>query len=261
MGTKPRKLAALLVAATFLAAAAAQAERLVRGNLEISVLGRIEPFRRPRTRLAPISIVFSGRLQTTDNSTPPQVKGIVIDLNRHGTLQSKGLPVCPPARLQAASSQTALRSCGAALVGKGRFWAHIVLPEQRPYRTEGNLLAFNGREHGHPILLVHVFTSNPFFTSFVIPFQIHKVSKGPYGTELSTELPPALGSWGYVEQIKMTLKRKYRWHGKEHSYFNAACPAPKGFKAITFPFAHASFHFAEARPLAITLSRPCAVAK
>ncbi len=259
MRTKPRKLAALLLAASFLLAASAQAERLVRGNLEISVLGRIEPFRRPRTRPAPISIVFSGRLQTTDNSTPPQVKGIVIDLNRHGLLQSKGLPVCPPSRLEAASSQTALQSCSAALVGKGRFWAHIILPEQRPYRTAGVLLAFNGRERGRPTLIVHVFTSNPFFTSFVIPFAIHRVSKGPYGTELTTDLPPALGSWGYVEQIKMTLRRIYTYRGRKLSYFNAACPAPRGFKTAFFPFAHASFHFAEAEPLAITLSRPCAV--
>lgn len=258
---RPRRLLLVGALALLFAAAAAQAERLVRGNLEISVLGRLEPFRLPRTHPAPISIIFSGHLRSTDGSTPPQVKSLTIDLNRHGLLYSKGLPTCPPAHLEAASSQTALRGCGRALVGKGRFWAHIVLPEQRPYRTEGNLLAFNGRERGRPTLLVHVFTQNPFPTSFVVSFQIHKVSKGPYGTELTTELPAALGSWGYVEQIKMTLKRIYTYRGQRRSYFNAACPAPRGFKTAFFPFAHASFHFAQALPLAITLSRPCAVAR
>jgi hypothetical protein len=259
MRTKARKLAALLLAATILTAASAQAERVVRGNLEIAVLGRLEPFRLPRTKPAPISIIFSGHLLTTDGSTPPQVKAMRIDINRHGLLDSKGLPVCPSARLVAASSQTALRNCGQALIGSGRFWAHIVLPEQRPYRTAGRLLAFNGREAGRPTLIVHVFTSNPFFSSFVIPFQIHRVSKGPYGTELSTDLPPALGSWGYVEQIKMTLRRNYSYRGRKLSYFNAACPAPKGFKTTFFPFARGSFYFADAKPLAITLRRPCAV--
>ncbi len=256
-----KKAAALLVAATIiLTAAAAQAERLVQGNLELSVLGRLEPYRLPRTHPAPISIIIAGHLLATDGKTPPQVKSMTIDLNRHGALDSKGLPVCPPSRLRAASSQTALRGCGGALIGQGRFWAHIVLPDQRPYLTEGRLLAFNGRRHGRPTLLVHVFTSNPFFTSFLITFSIHHISKGPYGTELQTSLPEALGSWGYVEQIKMTLKRKYRYRGREHSYFNAACPAPKGFRTVLFPFARASFNFAAAPPLSITLSRPCAVA-
>ncbi len=248
------------IAAALLLAGAAQAERLQRGNLEISVLGRLEPYRLPRTHPAPISIVVSGRLVTTDGSTPPQLRRLTIDLNRHGALRSSGLPVCRPARLVASSRQTALRGCGAALVGQGRFWAHIVLPDQRPYRTAGRLLAFNGREGGHPILLVHVFTSDPFFTSFVIPFAIHRVSKGPYGTELTTDLPPALGSWGYVEQIKMTLGRIYTYRGRRLSYFNAACPAPRGFRSTSFSFAHASFNFAEAPPLEITLNRPCAVA-
>ncbi len=263
MGKGALRQAALVgvVCALFLLAAAAQAERVVRGNLEIAVLGRLEPYRLPRAKPAPISIVFSGRLLSTDGSTPPQVKRLTIDLNRHGALRSSGLPVCRSARLVASSSQTALRSCGAALVGSGRFWAHIVLPDQRPYRTAGRLLAFNGREGGRPTVLVHVFTSNPFFTSFVVTFRIHKVSKGPYGTELTTDLPPALGSWGYVEQIKMTLRRTYIDRGRKRSYFNAACPALKGFKVALFPFARATFFFAEVAPLSITLTRPCAVAK
>ncbi len=260
MRRRATSAAALLLAATILLATGASAERLVRGNLEISALGRIEPFRLPRTTPAPISIIVAGRLVTTDGSTPPQLKRMTIDVNRHGLLQSKGLGVCPPSRLVASSSQTALKGCRNALVGSGRFWAHIVLPDQRPYLTAGNLLAFNGREHGHPVLLVHVFTSNPFFSSFVVPFAIHKIHEGPYGTELTTSLPPALGSWGYVEQIKMTLKRIYDYKGRTLSYFNAACPAPKGFRGTVFPFAHASFFFSNAEPLEITLNRPCAVA-
>jgi hypothetical protein len=50
----------------------------------------------------------------------------------------------------------------------------------------------------------------------------------PYGTELSASLPQALGDWGYLDRIKLTLRRKYRLHGKELSYFNAACPIAKG---------------------------------
>ena len=48
------------------------------------------------------------------------------------------------------------------MVGSGQFWAQIVLPEQGAYRTRGRLLIFNGRIHGHPALLAHIFTSHPF---------------------------------------------------------------------------------------------------
>jgi hypothetical protein len=107
--------------------------------------------------------------------------------------------------------------------------------------------------------LVHIFTSNPFFTSFVITFSIRHVSKGEYGTELSASLPQALGTWGYLNRIKMTLEKKYRDGPKELSYFNAGCPAGPGFGSTTFPLAKASFYFASGPPLSTTLTRPCKV--
>jgi hypothetical protein len=119
-------------------------------------------------------------------------------------------------------------------------------------------LIFNGRENGHPVLLTHIFTSNPFFSSFVLTFAIKKI-KGLYGTQLSASLPEALGSWGYVDRIKLTLKRKYQYKGKELSYFNSACPAPKGVKRIVFPLAQASFDFAEGLSLTTKVEKACAV--
>lgn len=59
-----------------------------------------------------------------------------------------------------------------------------------------------------------------------VAFSIAKVSDGAYGTRLTASLPQALGSWGYVDRIKLTLKRKYSYRGRQLSYFNAGCPAP-----------------------------------
>ena len=102
------------------------------------------------------------------------------------------------------------------MIGSGQFWAHIILPGQDPYPTHGRLLIFNGRKHGHPVLLAHIFTSNPFATSFVIVFQIRHLAHGTYGTQLSASLPQALGTWGYVDRIKFTLRRKYRYRGSAY---------------------------------------------
>ena len=92
-------------------------------------------------------------------------------------------------------------------------------------------------------MLAHIYTANPFATSFVIPFQIHHLRRGAYGTELGASLPRALGDWGYVDRIKLTLRRKYRYAGKQRSYFNANCPAPAGTFGAVYPIALATFSF------------------
>ncbi|HXR60346.1 MAG TPA: hypothetical protein VN732_03365, partial [Solirubrobacterales bacterium] len=150
---------------------------------------------------------------------------------------------------------------GEALVGSGQFWAHIILPGQEPYPTQGRLLIFNGRRHGDPVLLAQIYTDNPFDSSFLIEFAIRRISRGPYGTELSAAFPEALGEWGYVDRIKLTLKRRYRYLGRELSYFNAACPAPKPAKRASFPLAHVTFSFAASEPIGATETKTCGVAQ
>jgi hypothetical protein len=163
------------------------------------------------------------------------------------------------AQIQPASTERALSSCGDALIGSGQFWAHIVLPDQGAYPSHGRLLIFNGRQKGRPVIFVHIFTANPFFSSFVIPFSISKIQRVAYGTKLSASLPQALGDWGYVDRIKLTLKRKYRWKGKELSYFNAGCPAPGDSKRTVFPLALASFAFGEGLEIGAKVEKACAV--
>jgi len=98
-----------------------------------------------------------------------------------------------------------------------------------------------------------------FFSSFVIPFSIQKTHHGAYGTKLTASLPQALGDWGYVDRIKLTLKRKYTYEGRRLSYFNAGCPAPQGTKRTVFPLALASFGFAEGLSISAKVEKPCAV--
>lgn len=256
-----RKRAALLgiavaaLAATSLAGAAVVQE----GNLRITVLSQILPYKLPRKGTAPIAVFVSGHLSAPKGGIPAQLKRMTVQVNKHGLLQSKGLPTCRLAQIQPASTERALASCGEAVVGSGQFWAHIVLPDQGAYSTHGRLLIFNGRQQGKPALLTHIFTANPFFSSFVIPFAIRKVSKGAYGTELSASLPQALGNWGYVDRIKLTLKRKYTYKGRQLSYFNAGCPAPEGSKRTVFPLALASFDFAKGVSIQAKVEKSCGV--
>ena len=230
-------------------------------GLRITVLSQILPFKLPRTGTAPIAVFVSGHIATPSGAVPPQLQRMTVKVNRHGLLQSKGLPTCAPAKIKAVSTGKALAQCGEALIGSGRFWATIVLPDQRPYPTRGRLLVFNARQRGKSALFAHIYTTKPFASSFVIVFAIAKIAKGRYGTELSASLPQALGSWGFVDRIKLTLKRKYRYQGKELSYFNAGCPAPSGTKFTSFPLALASFEFAEGKEVSLGVNKSCGVAE
>jgi hypothetical protein len=254
-----RRLGWVAIALALLLAAAATAATIQEGGLRISVLSQIKPYKLPRHGTAPIAVFVAGHLQSSTGGIPPQLQRLKIEVNKHGLLQSKGLPACQIPEVQPASTERALANCGDALIGSGQFWANIVLPDQGAYPTQGRLLIFNGRENGHPVILAHIYTTHPFASSFVIPFSIRHVSKGPYGTELKASLPQALGDWGYLDRIKLTLRRKYRYRGKELSYFNAGCPAPGTSKRASFPLAYAEFSFAGRKPMGATVHKTCAV--
>jgi hypothetical protein len=255
-----KRLAAIGAAVAILGCATlASAVTLQQGGLRITVLAQLIPYKLPRDKPASIAVFVAGHLESSKGGIPPQLQELRIEVNRHGLLQSKGLPVCEIPQVQPATTQRALSQCSDALIGSGRFWANIVLPDQGAYRTQGRLLIFNGREGGRPVILTHIFTSHPFNSSFVIPFSIKQISRGPYGTELRASLPEALGSWGYLDRIKLTLKRKYTYKGAHLSYFNAACPAPGKAARTSFALAYAEFRFADQKPMGATVNKTCGV--
>lgn len=222
-------------------------------------MAQIKPRRLPRVGTAPIAVFVSGHIGTADRSLAPQLEAMTIRINRHGQLDDAGLPACPLEKVSSASTGRALRECPGALVGSGRFWASIILPDQRPYATRGRLLVFNGRLRGRPAIFAHIYTTNPFASSFVIPFTIRHIDDRVYGTELHASLPEALGTWGYVNRIKLTLRRMYRYRGRQHSYFNAGCPAPSGTDVTAFRLAEADFAFAGGEEVGLTVTKSCAV--
>jgi hypothetical protein len=249
----------LPAAAASFPAARPLAEILQKGSVRVKVSAELRPRRLPRRGAAPISIAVGGRISTTDGSRPPRLVRMLIELNRRGRLDTRGLPTCPYDRIQPASTSRALAACREALVGRGSFAADISLAGQEPYPAKGRLLLFNGVRRGKPVLYGQIYSARPFATSFVIVFAIKRISRGPYGTALSAQLPRALGSWGTLRSIEMTLKRRYRHRGAPHSYISAGCPAPQGFPGAIFPLARASFSFADGKRLSSSLVGECRV--
>jgi DNA-binding beta-propeller fold protein YncE len=230
-----------------------------KGTLRVSVDGHLSPRRLPRSGVAPIAVSVAGEITTTDESLPPLLKTLRIELNRHGHLDTTGLPTCTYDRIQPASDSRALAACRSALVGQGSFSADITLAGQEPYPTHGRLLLFNGKSHGKPVLYGHIYSPRPFATSFVIVFSVQKLPHGVYGTALNAPLPKAMETWGRLTALRMTLQRTYRYRGERHSYISSGCPAPKGFGLASFPLARAGFAFAGRGALSSTVVESCRV--
>jgi DNA-binding beta-propeller fold protein YncE len=230
-----------------------------KGNLQVKVSGGISPKRLPREGTAPVAVSVAGEISTTDESPPPELRELQIELNRHGGLETRGLPLCKVPQIHPASTQRALKSCKASLVGKGLFEVDVVLAGQEPYPTKGRLLLFNGTFKGRHALLGQIYSAHPFATSFVIPFAIEKEKKGRYGLSLTAKLPEALISWGRVTGLSMKLQRRYSYAGERRSFAEAGCPAPKGFPGALFTLARATFSFSGHRNLSETLTGHCGV--
>jgi hypothetical protein len=257
---KGRRTAALLCALALLtlgAALAQAAEVTQKGNLRVALSGKLAPQTLPRTGTAPVAVSVAGKITTADESTPPQLHKLAIEINRHGRIDATGLPTCKVNVIRTASNGRALAACGSALVGEGKFFGTITLPGSAPYPIEGKLLVFNGSEGGRQVLYGHVFSPHPFATSFVITFAVSAQRHGTYGTTLTANLSKALGSQRNLTGLEMTLERSYSFQGKRHSYISAGCPAPKGVALVNFPLARTSFAFAGNTKITSTLTRTC----
>jgi hypothetical protein len=251
-------LAASSIALALVGAVPAQAELTQSGDLFVSFSGGIDPGALPRLAPAPIGVRIAGKIKTISGHRPPSLRQIRIAINREGRLDTHGLPVCPPARIAATSSDDALAACGSALVGEGSFAARVAFPEQAAFPNRGRILAFNSRSDGHRTILAHVYGSKPAPISRLIVFHLSR-GRGAYGTVLTGAVPETLIHWGNLKRISLSLHRLFTYRGRTHSYLSAACDAPPGFRSASFRFARASMTFADGRTLSSTLTRTCRV--
>lgn len=258
-GAAAKGLAAAALIALLAGANLAQAEIAQKGNLRVTTKGELSPKKLPRRGTAPIKVSVGGKFASTDGALPPQLKSMKIELNRHGRLETNGLPECRIAQIDPASTRRALRACKRALVGSGRFEVEVVLAGQEPYPTSGRLLVFNGKYKGKKALLGQIYSAKPFANSFVIPFAISRKRKGRYGLVLTSTLPKALTSWGHITGLSLNLKRTYSHKGRKRSVVSAGCPAPKGFPGALFALARTTFRFAGGTRVSSGLTRSCKV--
>jgi hypothetical protein len=257
MSRRGKVSVALALSVLGLVGGVAAAEIVQKGSLRLAVGARLHPSRLPREGSQPVAVSIGAQLTTADQSVPPPVKALRIELNKHGTVSTVGLPICQVSQIQPASSERALKACRPALVGTGSFSVDVVLGGKESYQTRGRLLVFNGHYGGRPALLGQIYSARPFANSFVIPFRIRKLNHGPYGVQMSAALPAAFTAWGHITSLNLRLARRYSYSGARHSFISAGCPAPPGVARVPFQLAHVAFLFTRGGVLGETVYSSC----
>ncbi len=251
-----RLLFPVLLAAGILAfGALAGAEVVQKNGVRVDFEGALRPKRLPRSGSAPVRVSVGAKIDPLKGSKSPRLRRITIAINSAGIFSPSALPSCTVRDIQPSTTRNALRACGRSLVGTGRFAAKILLPRQASFPASGKLYAFNGRYHGRPAILAHVYGTKPVPTSFTLPFEI-VTRNGELGTVLSTSLAAATGKAGYITELSLDLGE--HGGGRRARYLSASCPAPEGFGGAVFPFAKVTLDFVGFQ-VGSTLTRNCKV--
>ena len=216
----------LVVAAlgAILAASSAQAIRIRAGDLVIIADGGFRPVALPKNKNAPITLYGGGRLETVSGALPPIIETLTIEYDRHGSVVTKGLPVCRQGQLEATIVKQARRVCGDAIVGRGSGSAMVAFPESKPFKVSSPITLFNGpRKGGDPTVLAHAYTTVPVPTTFIVPVRIERINKGVYGYRTEARIPRIAGGYGIPVSGQLTVGKKWSHKGKRYSFVNARC--------------------------------------
>jgi hypothetical protein len=215
----------LALAIVLIAAGSALAIVLRASNLVITTDGGFTPTTLPKKGYAPIKLHGFGKIDTEDGSLPPILETVTIWFDKHGEVETRGLPVCTPAKLAATTVPQARKLCPGAIVGKGIGKAVVAFPEQPPIPATSPLTLFNARPKGrNPVVLVHAHLTVPAPTTFVVPIEIERVNSGRYGFKTVGKIPRIAGGSGIPLYARLSVGREWNYKGKRLSYANAGCP-------------------------------------
>ena len=215
-----------LSALAFAAIAGAEKPTVVQvGNLKLTLNGGVTPKALPKKEMAPITLNVSGKIETVDGKHPPALREVIVDTDKNGTIDARGVPTCKQGQLEATTTATAETTCKAAIVGKGTTDVEVEFAEQAPIPIHSKLLAFNGgTKGGTTTIFIHAYLTTPIAAAIVTTVKISKEHKGRYGTRSIASVPKIAGGSGSVTAFSLTFQKKlFAYKGQEHGYLLARC--------------------------------------
>jgi hypothetical protein len=194
------------------------------GETVLSATADVLPRELPGTRNAPVELTSLTRVSTKDGSMPPALESLVFEFDRHGSVETRGLPVCTMAKLAETTPAQARKRCAGALVGTGTGRARVQLPGQAPVQISSALSFFNAPPvGGKPALIAHGRETLPTPKTILVPIVIERIKHGRYGYRVRIELPPIADGFGAATLAEATLGRTFERGGKQVGYVSARC--------------------------------------
>lgn len=215
---------AAVAALALWAAGSAFGIRIQAGNLIAEGDGGFAPKALPKTHDAPIKLFGHGRLYTVDGTRPSPLRHAVIELDKHGHAETRGLEQCTMGKLVATTTKQARKTCPGAIVGTGYGTALIELPEQRPIKASSALTIFNAPEkHGNPTGIGHAHLNYPVPTTYLVEAELKTVHHGRYGYRVEVDFPKIANDYGSPISGRLKIDKKWVFKGMHLSVANARC--------------------------------------
>jgi hypothetical protein len=194
------------------------------GELELTADGGFFPKALPKKSLRPVGVTAAGKVREVDGSHPPAVRQVLLEIDRHATVNTKGLPVCRSGRLQATDTRAALKACKKALIGTGQTTAQVAFAEQKPIDVPSKLLVFNGGDKGGKVkMFIHAFFSTPISGAIVTTVTFKKIHHGRFGLLAEAKIPQITGGSGSITSFNLNISKWFRHNGHKTRAFSAQC--------------------------------------
>ena len=225
-----RIIAAIGVTAVLASAAVAMAAEkpvtVKAGNLVFTADGGVTPKALPKSSQVPIALNVKGKIATADGTHPPALVEAVVDTDKNGTIDARGVPTCKQGQLEARTTAEAEKVCKSAIVGTGTTDVEVSFPESKPLPISSKLLALNGgTKGGKTTIFIHAYLTQPIPAAIVTTVKVAKRISGPYGLRSIATIPRIAGGDGSVTDFSLTFPKKlFPYKGKKHGYLLAKCP-------------------------------------
>jgi len=208
--------------------------------------GDFAPKKLSKTKPTPIKLNVSGNAQPTDR--PSSLREVVLEADRHGSIDVEGLAICTAAKLEGKDTEQAKKACPKAIIGRGMVEVVVEYAENAPFVAKSTLVAFNRGVVGRQTtILIHAYFEGPMWISAVARAKVSKITDGRFGHETIVKVPKLADGYGFVRSFSLTLD-----HGHENTpYLYARCPSDgRLLEKITGVFA-------DGTQITGTFLRPC----
>jgi len=194
------------------------------GPVWISATATLHPRELPAHGNKPVFLSTVTRVGSRDGSAPPTLQTLLFELDRNGSIDTRGLATCTSAKLEGATPAQARKRCADALVGKGTGKALVTLPGRAPFTITSPISLFNGPpDHGQPTLIAHAYETVPAPQAILVPITIERVAHGRYGFRAEVQFPEIAGGYGAATLAEAKIGAIRMRGGREVGYINAHC--------------------------------------